>query len=94
MRVCSLNGGTRRTRTVRAASRFQHWVSDMMPPRIDRREQALCWLFTHFLWAAVPTVPLMVLPVADARVASAIITVALPAALRAERARIGKRNVL
>jgi len=63
-------------------------------PQLDPREQALWMLFADFLSAAVPIVPFMLLPVAEARVISAIITIALLAALGVGRARIGKRNVV
>lgn len=61
---------------------------------LDPREQALWMLVADFLSAAVPIVPFMLLPVAEARVVSATITIALLVALGAGRARIGSRNTL
>jgi predicted membrane protein (TIGR00267 family) len=62
--------------------------------QLDPREQALWMLLADFLSAAVPIVPFMLLPVAEARIISAIITIALLAALGVGRARFGSRNVL
>ncbi len=56
-------------------------------------EQALWMLLADFLSAAVPILPFMLLPIAQARILSAAITIALLAALGVGRARIGKRSI-
>lgn len=61
---------------------------------LDPLEQALWMLLADFLSAAVPIVPFMLAPVAEARIISAIITIALLVALGVGRARIGGRSVL
>jgi VIT1/CCC1 family predicted Fe2+/Mn2+ transporter len=66
----------------------------MPAAQLDPREQALWMLLADFLSAAVPIMPFMLLPVAEARIISAIITIALLAALGVGRAQIGSRNVL
>ena len=50
-------------------------------------------LFAYFFSAAVPIVPFMLLPVAQGRIVSGVITLALLAALGVGRGRIGKRDV-
>jgi VIT1/CCC1 family predicted Fe2+/Mn2+ transporter len=57
------------------------------------RTQALWMLFADFFSAAVPIVPFMLLPVAQGRIVSGVITLALLAALGVGRGRIGKRDV-
>jgi vacuolar iron transporter family protein len=56
-------------------------------------EQALWMLLADFLSAAVPILPFMLLPIAQARILSAAITITLLAALGVGRARIGKRSI-
>jgi vacuolar iron transporter family protein len=55
--------------------------------------QALWMLLADFFSAAVPIAPFMLFSVAEARVVSAAITLALLVALGVGRARIGKRRV-
>jgi vacuolar iron transporter family protein len=61
---------------------------------LNPTEQALWMLFADFFSAAVPIVPFMLLPVANARIVSAAITIALLAGLGIGRALIGKRSIL
>lgn len=61
---------------------------------LDPREQALWMLLADFLSAAVPIVPFMLLSVSEARIVSAVITIALLVALGIGRARIGGRRIL
>jgi VIT1/CCC1 family predicted Fe2+/Mn2+ transporter len=61
--------------------------------QLNPLEQALWMLVADFLSAAVPIAPFMLLPIAQARIVSAIITIALLVALGIGRARIGKRSV-
>jgi vacuolar iron transporter family protein len=60
----------------------------------DPWEQALWMLFADFLAAAVPILPFVMLPVPQARIVSATVTVALLAALGVGRARIAKRSLI
>jgi vacuolar iron transporter family protein len=60
----------------------------------DPWEQAVWMLFADFLAAAVPILPFVMLPVPQARIVSATVTVALLAALGVGRARIAKRSLL
>src|SRR5580692_274056 len=55
-------------------------------------EQALWMLFADFLAAAVPIVPFVILPVAQARIVSAIVTILLLVGLGIGRARVGGRD--
>ncbi len=57
-------------------------------------EQALWMLLADFAAAAVPIVPFVVLPVAQARVVSGVLTLLLLVALGIGRARIAKRDTL
>jgi len=52
-------------------------------------EQALWMLFADFLAAAVPIVPFVILPVAQARIVSAVVTILLLVGLGVGRARVG-----
>ncbi len=61
---------------------------------LDPTEQALGCSLRDFLSAAVPIVPFMLLPLAEARFVSAGITIALLVGLGIGRARIGKRSIL
>jgi VIT1/CCC1 family predicted Fe2+/Mn2+ transporter len=56
-------------------------------------EQALWMLLADFLSAAVPILPFFLLPIAEARIVSAAITITLLAALGVGRAQIGKRPI-
>ncbi|WOJ91395.1 VIT1/CCC1 transporter family protein [Methylocapsa polymorpha] len=56
-------------------------------------EQALWMLLADFLSAAVPMLPFFLLPVPQARIVSAVVTITLLAALGVGRAGIGGRNV-
>ena len=57
-------------------------------------EQALWMLLADFLAAAVPILPFVFLPIPQARVISAIVTLALLVALGVGRARIAKRSIV
>ena len=57
-------------------------------------EQALWMLFADFLAAGVPIVPFVVLPIAQARIVSGAMTLALLVALGVGRARIARGNVV
>jgi VIT1/CCC1 family predicted Fe2+/Mn2+ transporter len=57
-------------------------------------EQALWMLLADFAAAAVPIVPFVVLPIPQARVVSAVMTLLLLIGLGIGRARIAKRNTL
>jgi vacuolar iron transporter family protein len=57
-------------------------------------EQALWMLFADFLAAAVPILPFVFLPIPQARIISAIVTLALLVALGVGRARIAKRSIV
>jgi VIT1/CCC1 family predicted Fe2+/Mn2+ transporter len=59
---------------------------------LDPREQALWMLFADFLAAAVPILPFVFLPIAEARIVSAVVTIALLIGLGVGRARIAKRD--
>jgi vacuolar iron transporter family protein len=61
---------------------------------LDPWEQALWMLLADFLAAAVPILPFVFLPIADARIVSAIVTTALLIGLGIGRARIAKRNLM
>jgi vacuolar iron transporter family protein len=55
-------------------------------------EQALWMLLADFLAAAVPIVPFVILPVAQARIVSAVVTILLLVGLGVGRARVGGRD--
>ena len=55
-------------------------------------EQALWMLFADFLAAAVPIAPFVILPVAQARIVSAVVTILLLVGLGVGRARVGGRD--
>lgn len=57
-------------------------------------EQALWMLLADFLAAAVPILPFIFLPIPQARIVSAIVTLALLVALGVGRARIAKRSIV
>jgi vacuolar iron transporter family protein len=57
-------------------------------------EQALWMLFADFLAAAVPILPFVFVPIAQARIISAVVTIALLIALGIGRARIAKRSIV
>jgi VIT1/CCC1 family predicted Fe2+/Mn2+ transporter len=59
---------------------------------LDPWEQALWMLLADFLAAAVPILPFVFLPIAEARIISAVVTTALLIGLGIGRARIAKRN--
>jgi vacuolar iron transporter family protein len=61
---------------------------------LDPREQALWMLLADFLAAAVPILPFVLLPIAEARVVSAIVTTLLLIGLGIGRARIANRNLV
>jgi vacuolar iron transporter family protein len=56
--------------------------------------QAMWMLIADFLSAAIPILPFIVMPIAQARIVSAIVTTALLVCLGIGRARIAKRSVL
>jgi vacuolar iron transporter family protein len=62
--------------------------------RLNPVEQALWMLFADFFAAAVPILPFVFLPIAQARFVSGAVTVALLVALGIGRAQLGRRNVL
>ena len=55
-------------------------------------EQALWMLFADFLAASVPIVPFVILPVAQARIVSAAMTILLLIGLGVGRARVAARD--
>ena len=57
-------------------------------------EQALWMLLADFLSAAVPILPFVLLPIPQARLVSAAVTIALQVALVIGRARIAKRSMM
>jgi vacuolar iron transporter family protein len=57
-------------------------------------EQALWMLFADFLAAAVPILPFVFVPIAPARIISAVVTTALLVALGIGRARIAERSIV
>jgi vacuolar iron transporter family protein len=61
---------------------------------LDPWEQALWMLLADFLAAAVPILPFVFLPIAEARIVSAAVTTALLIGLGIGRARIAKRNLM
>jgi VIT1/CCC1 family predicted Fe2+/Mn2+ transporter len=61
---------------------------------LDPVEQALWMLLADFLAAAVPIVPFVVLPVAQARIVSAVVTLLLVVGLGGGRARVGGRDAI
>jgi VIT1/CCC1 family predicted Fe2+/Mn2+ transporter len=61
---------------------------------LDPREQALWMLLADFLAAAVPILPFVLLPIAEARIVSGVVTLALLIVLGIGRARIAKRNLI
>jgi vacuolar iron transporter family protein len=61
---------------------------------LDPWEQALWMLLADFLAAAVPILPFVLLPIGEARIVSAVVTIALLIGLGVGRARIAKRNLI
>jgi vacuolar iron transporter family protein len=61
---------------------------------LDPWEQALWMLLADFLAAAVPILPFVLLPIAEARIVSGIVTLALLIGLGIGRARIAKGNLV
>jgi vacuolar iron transporter family protein len=57
-------------------------------------EQSLWMLFADFFAAAVPIVPFVILPVPQARIVSAVVTIALLIGLGVGRSRVAKRGPL
>jgi vacuolar iron transporter family protein len=57
-------------------------------------EQALWMLLADFAAAAVPIVPFVLLPIPQARIVSAAVTLMLLIGLGVGRARVAKRNTL
>jgi VIT1/CCC1 family predicted Fe2+/Mn2+ transporter len=57
-------------------------------------EQALWMLLADFLAAAVPILPFVFVPIPEARVISAVVTIALLVALGIGRAQIAKRSIV
>jgi vacuolar iron transporter family protein len=57
---------------------------------LDPLEQALWMLFADFFAAAIPILPFVLLPIGQARIVSAIVTLALLIALGVGRAQLGK----
>ncbi len=57
-------------------------------------EQALWMLTADFFSASIPILPFILLPIAEARIVSAVITILLLVALGIGRARIGRRKVV
>jgi vacuolar iron transporter family protein len=57
-------------------------------------EQALWMLFADFLAAAVPIVPFVLLPVSQARIVSAVVTLLLLIGLGIGRAEVAKRDLM
>jgi vacuolar iron transporter family protein len=57
-------------------------------------EQALWMLFADFFAAAVPIVPFVILPVPQARIVSAVVTIMLLIALGVGRSRVAKRDAV
>jgi vacuolar iron transporter family protein len=57
-------------------------------------EQALWMLFADFFAAAVPIVPFVILPVPQARIVSAVVTIALLIGLGVGRSRVAKRDTV
>lgn len=60
---------------------------------LEPRVQALWMLLADFLSAAVPIVPFILLPIPQARVVSAVVTLSLLVALGVGRALIAKRSI-
>lgn len=60
---------------------------------LDPREQALWMLIADFFSAAIPILPFFLLPIAEARIVSAIVTTGLLVLLGIGRAKIAKRPV-
>jgi vacuolar iron transporter family protein len=61
---------------------------------LDPWEQALWMLLADFFAAAVPILPFVLLPIGEARIVSAVVTIALLIGLGVGRARIAKRNLI
>jgi VIT1/CCC1 family predicted Fe2+/Mn2+ transporter len=60
---------------------------------LDPRQQALWMLIADFFSAAIPILPFFLLPIAQARVVSAIVTTGLLVLLGLGRAKIAKRSI-
>jgi VIT1/CCC1 family predicted Fe2+/Mn2+ transporter len=60
---------------------------------VSPTEQALWMLVADFFAAAVPILPFVLLPIAQARIVSGIVTVALLIALGVGRAQLGNHNI-
>ncbi len=71
------------------------WLALQADPAepLDPWEQALWMLLADFLSAAVPILPFVLLPIAQARLVSGAVTLALLVGLGVGRARIAKRSV-
>jgi vacuolar iron transporter family protein len=69
-------------------------LTNVAKERLNPIEQALWMLFADFLAAAVPILPVVFLPIGQARIVSGAITVALLVVLGIGRAQLGGRNVL
>jgi vacuolar iron transporter family protein len=63
-------------------------------PSLNPWEQALWMLLADFLAAAVPILPFVFAPIAQARIISGTVTIALLVALGIGRARIAKRSIV
>jgi VIT1/CCC1 family predicted Fe2+/Mn2+ transporter len=61
---------------------------------LDPLEQALWMLFADFFAAAIPILPFVLLPIGQARIVSAIVTLALLIALGVGRAQLGKGRAI
>jgi vacuolar iron transporter family protein len=62
--------------------------------KLDPLEQALWMLFADFFAAAVPILPFVFLPISQARIVSAVMTVLLLVGLGIGRAQLGGRDVV
>jgi vacuolar iron transporter family protein len=62
--------------------------------RVSPLEQALWMLFADFFAAAVPILPFVFLPIAEARIVSGVVTVALLVGLGIGRGKLGGRSVI
>jgi vacuolar iron transporter family protein len=61
---------------------------------LDPLEQALWMLFADFFAAAIPILPFVLLPIGQARIVSAMVTVALLIALGVGRAQLGRGHAI
>jgi len=68
-------------------------LSGTAQPALDPAEQALWMLAADFFAAAVPILPFVFLPIGQARIVSAIVTVALLVALGIGRAKLGQQSI-